>query len=56
MTDDLVEHTLDTLPPLTDAQKRHLDELAALPDEDIDYSDIPTLNDNQLARMRRPES
>lgn len=51
----LVEHTLDSLPPLTDAQKANLERLAAMPDEDIDYSDIPELTDDQLARMRRPE-
>lgn len=50
-----VSYTLETLPPLSDAQKRHLDELAALPDEEIDTSDIPELTDAQLAAMRRPE-
>ena len=51
----LMQYTLDTLPPLTDAQKADLERLAALPDEEIDYSDIPELTDDQLARMRRPE-
>jgi len=48
-------YTLETLPPLTDAQKQHLDELATMPDEEIDTSDIPELTDAQLAAMRRPE-
>ncbi|WP_353652178.1 BrnA antitoxin family protein [Methylobacterium sp. Leaf123] len=33
------------LPPLTEAQKTELEALAALPDEAIDYSDIPPLTD-----------
>lgn len=52
---ELVQHTLDTLPPLTDAQKADLERLAAMPDDQIDYSDIPELTDDQLAAMRRPE-
>jgi len=50
-----VEHTLNTLPPLTEAQKADLKRLAALPDAEIDTSDIPELNDAQLAEMKRPE-
>ena len=50
-----VEHTLDTLPPLTAAQKADLKRLAAMPDAEIDTSDIPELTDAQLAEMQRPE-
>ena len=50
-----VEHTLDTLPPLTEAQKADLKRLAALPDAEIDTSDISELTDAQLAEMTRPE-
>jgi len=50
-----VEHTLDTLPPLTEAQKANLKRLAARPDAEIDTSDIPELTDAQLAEMKRPE-
>ncbi len=50
-----VEHTLDTLPPLTEAQKAGLERLAAMPDAEIDTSDIPELTDAQLAEMKRPE-
>jgi uncharacterized protein (DUF4415 family) len=32
-------------PPLTDTQKAELEALKAMPDEDIDYSDIPPLGD-----------
>ena len=44
--------TLDTLPPLTEEQRFQLEELAAMPDELIDFSDIPELTDEQLAQMR----
>lgn len=50
-----VEHTLDTLPPLTEAQKADLKRLAALPDAEIDTTDIPEQTDAQLAEMKRPE-
>ncbi len=50
-----VEHTLDTLPPLTEAQKSDLKRLAALSDAEIDTSDIPELTDAQLAEMKRSE-
>ena len=50
-----VEHTLDTLPPLTETQKSDLKRLAALPDNEIDASDIPELTAAQLAEMKRPE-
>lgn len=50
-----VEHTPDTLPPLTEAQKADLKRLAALPDAEIDTSDIPELTNAQLAKMKRPE-
>ncbi|MDR3509025.1 MAG: BrnA antitoxin family protein [Caulobacteraceae bacterium] len=39
----------ETPPPLTDAQREHLAELAAMPDETIDTSDIPELTDEAWA-------
>lgn len=48
-----VEHTLDTLPPLTEAQEDNLKRLAAMSDDKIDYDDIPALTDAQLAEMQR---
>ncbi len=39
----------ETLPPLTGAQREHLAELAVLPDESIDTSDIPELSDEAWA-------
>jgi len=45
MKTEMVSHTPETLPPLTAAQREHLAQLAALPDETIDTSDIPELTD-----------
>ena len=36
---------LDNPPPLTEEQKAEIAKLKAMPDEDIDYSDIPPLTD-----------
>ncbi|WP_347140911.1 BrnA antitoxin family protein [Paracoccus sp. SSK6] len=47
-----VSHTFDTLPPLTEKQRQHLEALAAKPDDTIDLSDMPELTDAQLAEMR----
>ena len=43
----------EALPPLTDAQREHLAELAAMPDESIDTSDIPELSDTAWAASVR---
>ncbi len=42
----------DTLPPLTAAQKKHLDALAWMPDSKIDTSDTPELTAAQLDGMQ----
>ncbi len=47
MSKRTVSYTLDTLPPLTAAQKANLSRLAALPDEGIDTRDMPELSDEQ---------
>jgi uncharacterized protein (DUF4415 family) len=39
------EVDLNNLPPLTKAQKAELKALAAMPDSDIDFTDIPPLDD-----------
>jgi uncharacterized protein (DUF4415 family) len=46
MKTKMVSNTPETAPALTDAQREHLAELAALPDESIDTSDIPELSDD----------
>lgn len=48
-----VEHTLETLPSMTDERRRALERLAALPDESIDTSDIPELTDERWAQAER---
>lgn len=52
MSTKTVSYTLDTLPPLTEKQRQHLDALASQPDAQIDMSDIPELTDAQLAQMQ----
>ena len=38
---------LNNLPPLTETQKAELEALGALPDSEIDFSDIPEITDEQ---------
>ena len=52
MKPKIVSYTPDTLPPLTKKQRKHLDELAAMPDDQIDTSDISELTNEQLAEMK----
>lgn len=44
---NIVKRTLDLKrpPPLSDEQKARLDTVSSMPDEQIDYSDAPTLPD-----------
>ena len=49
------KHRIDALPPLTEAEKDNLERLAAMPDGEIDTSDIPELSDVQLAEMKQLE-
>lgn len=41
------------MPPLSEEQIRRLDENKPKSDDEIDYSDIPQLTDEELARMRQ---
>jgi hypothetical protein len=50
-----VSYTLSTLPQLTDAQKAHLEALAAHPESEIDLSDIPAVSQEQWKHARRSE-
>lgn len=47
-----VSYTLDTLPPLTERQRQHLEALAFRPDDQIELTDMPELTDAQLAEMK----
>jgi uncharacterized protein (DUF4415 family) len=50
MKKKMVRYTLETLPPLTDAQCANLKALSARPDSEIDASDIPVLKDAEWAK------
>ena len=52
----IVRYYSDGTEPLTDKQKADLERLAAMSDDDIDYSDIPKLTEAQLAEFRRAET
>lgn len=47
-----VSYTLDTLPPLTEKQRRHLETLAARPDDRMDLDEMPELTEAELAEMK----
>ena len=47
------EVDLNNLPPLTEAQKAEIETLAAMPDDQIDTSDIPELTDEQWVGANR---
>jgi uncharacterized protein (DUF4415 family) len=53
MNKKMVRYTLETLPPLTDAQRASLRALSARPDSEIDTSDIPVLTDAEWAKTAR---
>lgn len=53
MKTKMVSYTLETLPPLTEADRRNLKRLAALPDNEIDTSDIPEMTAEQWATAKR---
>ena len=57
MSTKTVSYTLDTLPPLTEKQRQHLDALASRPDDQTDLADIcllytsPSPRDRTRSRM-----
>ena len=53
MKKKMVRYTLETLPPLSEAQRSNLKALAARPDDEIDTSDIPVLTDAEWAKTKR---
>ncbi|MFZ1086750.1 MAG: BrnA antitoxin family protein [Terracidiphilus sp.] len=50
MKTKMVRYTLESLPPLTDAQRANLKALAARPANEIDTSDVPVLTDAEWAK------
>ena len=53
MKKKMVRYTLETLPPLTDAQHANLKALSARPDSEIDTSDTPVLTNAECAKTKR---
>jgi hypothetical protein len=53
MKTKMVIYTLETLPPLTKADRMKLKALAARPDSEIDTTDIPEMTDEQWKHARR---
>jgi uncharacterized protein (DUF4415 family) len=53
MKKKMVRYTLETLPPLTAAQRANLKALSARPENEIDTSDIPVLSDAEWAKTKR---
>jgi len=52
---EVTDYTLDTLSPLSDAQRKHLERLARMPVDRIDTSDSLELTGAQLGETRRAE-
>ena len=49
----MVTYILRKGQPLTEDQKKRLEALKQMSDDDIDYSDIPELTDEQLSKFKR---
>jgi hypothetical protein len=43
----MVSYTLETLPPITDEELEEMKRMAARPDSEIDFSDIPRITEEQ---------
>ncbi len=53
MKSRMVSYTRETLPPITDEELQRLRALAALPDDQIDTSDIPPITPEQMKNAVR---
>ena len=49
----LVQKVINIYAPLTAEQEERLEKLKNMPDEEIDYSDIPKLTEEQLKKFKR---
>jgi uncharacterized protein (DUF4415 family) len=49
----MISYTLETLPPLTEAQRAELRALGARPDSEIDFSDIPEMTGEEWKNAER---
>jgi len=48
----LVRYDADNIPPITEERQKELERLAQMPDSEIDYSDIPPLDENFFKRAK----
>jgi len=48
----MVRYDADKVPPITQERRKELEELAKMPDSEIDYSDIPPLDEDFFRRAR----
>jgi len=53
MSTKMVSYTFDTMPPLTAEDRANLRALAARPDSEIDFSDIPEMTDEEWKNAER---
>ena len=53
MKTKIVSYTLETLPPMTEERLAKLQALAARPDSEIDFSDIPELTEERWRTAER---
>ena len=49
----IIRRVIDVNAPLTEEQKARLEYLRNMSDDDIDYSDIPKLTEEELKQFRR---
>ena len=47
-----MSNSTKNIPPLSKKELECLEQLSKMTDDDIDYSDIPPLTDEELARMK----
>lgn len=48
----LVRYDADNIPPITEERQKELEKLARKPDSEIDYSDIPPLDEDFFKRAK----
>lgn len=48
----LVSYDADKVPPITEERRKELERLAQMPDSEIDYSDIPPLDEDFFKRAK----
>jgi len=49
----VVQKVINIYAPLSEEQEERLEKLKNMKDEDIDYSDIPKLTEDQLKKFKR---